>query len=324
MIAGVRGSFVVGVGIVLFGCSGRAIPGAGDSGETSTSESTTAPAPVDESGAPRPSTTTSPDTSTMSTTGVDPSTTFGDESLGTLEGSSCFSFICVGDTPPAIEQCDPLADECPDGEKCVWYVDTGLVLRRDAARCIPVAGDVPPFHPCTLPNGTGPDITDDCDASSYCLDVHGNPDRGFCAPYIVESDCSAYPGSQFAMENGSSFPAACLVYDCDPRDPAACAEGMSCMHYPAFLYGSRMCWFAPDDAALPTWSACEYATGCGDGRLCLDDAYLEGCVGDRCCTQWCDIDAPSCDDPSLACERYPTWDDESTLGACVTPGTLER
>lgn len=312
--------------IALTACGSRAIAGTSDAADGSTSNTTTTDAPPVADSGPSPSG-TSASTATTSTTTVGSSTTVSDESgESSNDDSACSSFVCIPDMGSTIEQCDPMGDDCPDGEKCVWYADPdGGGLRRDAARCIPVTGDVPPFHPCVLPNGIGPDITDDCDARSYCLEVYGTSNDGFCAPYLRgDYDCSDYPGSSWAEENGSSFPAACLIYDCDPLDANACDEGMSCLHYPAFLYGSRMCWFAPDIVAPPIGSACEYATGCGDGNLCLDVFYLEGCADDRCCTQWCDVDAPSCDDPSLVCERYPEFDEQSTLGACVSPGTLER
>lgn len=203
----------------------------------------------------------------------------------------------------------------------MWFVAPGEQLRRDRARCITVTGDRKPFEPCNLPTGIGPEISDDCGADSYCLEVYGTADHGFCAPFTKAHgiyDCDDYPGTQSAVENGSDFPAACLFYECNPLDASTCPVGMTCTLYPAWLYGTNHCWFVPP-GDLPIGTACDYGE-CGAGKLCISGEAVPGCVHDRCCTQWCDLDVPECDDPAAKCQV--TFGVFPTVGACLVPGFM--
>jgi hypothetical protein len=252
----------------------------------------------------------------------------GETFAETFDATGC-GFLCPPDATHPESQCDPVAQDCVEGEKCVWYVAAPGLGRRDAARCIPVTGDGQPFEPCMLPTGFGPGITDDCGAESYCLEVYGTADHGFCAPFVqgARYGCDAYPGASAAIENGSDFPAACLHYECQPLVEGSCPEGMQCTFYPAFLYGTNMCWFVPPEAELPLGAACDFGE-CGEGALCVPGEWAPGCREERCCTQWCDLNAPSCDDPAAACELFPVWGgdgdpDFEWLGACVVPGSFD-
>jgi len=246
------------------------------------------------------------------------------------ETDGCSLFQSCEEQPE--ELCDPIEQDCPEGEKCVWYAHQNSGLRREAAKCIPVTGDLAAFEPCTLQNGTGPEITDDCDAESYCLEVYRTADHGFCAPFIdgYEYSCDAYPGTSSAIENGSNFPSACLHYECQPLLPGSCPEGMQCTFYPAFIYGTTMCWYVPAQSELPLRAACDFGE-CGAGKLCALAKWVPGCEADRCCAQWCDLDAPACDDLDASClwfphSAFPYAGDEAdfeSLGACVLPGSFD-
>lgn len=237
-------------------------------------------------------------------------------------------FLCPPDATHPEAQCSPAEQDCPEGEKCVWYAPSGGQGRGSAARCIAVTGDIEPYQPCTLPTGIGPGITDDCGPDSFCLEVYGSADHGFCAPFVdgPSYDCEAYPGASAAVENGSDFPAACLHYDCHPFVPDSCPPSMQCTFYPAFLYGTNMCWFVPEQADLPLGSECDFGE-CGEGKLCVPAEWTSGCTGERCCTQWCDVNVPACEDPAAACELFPVWNSGGILefdwlGACVLPGSF--
>lgn len=222
-------------------------------------------------------------------------------------------------------KCSVAAQNCPDGEKCVWFALEGG-LRRDNAKCIPIDGDVPAFEPCSLPNGIGSDVTDDCGADSYCLEVYGTADHGFCAPFAVGGDCSSHPGTQPIFENGSDFPAACLLHPCHPLQDGACEDGMRCMFYPASLYAQAMCWVESEPTPDPLGTPCDYGS-CGEGQLCASAEWLPGCDAERCCAQWCEFPGGTCDAPGTTCEFLPLWnygaDNYEDLGACLVPGVLE-
>ncbi|MBK6917375.1 MAG: hypothetical protein IPH07_08255 [Deltaproteobacteria bacterium] len=248
-----------------------------------------------------------------------------DDSSSADDASGC-GLPCSADALQPGDDCEPIEQGCAPGFKCVWYLPEGGERRREAGRCIPVTGDGQPFEPCSLPNGIGPEITDDCGADSYCLEVYGLSDHGFCAPFMDGplDDCRRYPGARPALENGSDFPSACLIYECQPLVEGACPAGMQCIFYPAFLYGANMCWFVPPMPAPPLGAPC--APGeCGPAQLCLRDEFLPACDSDRCCAQWCDLRAPTCDDPATICEHTGIYDRDPAfewLGACVVPGAF--
>lgn len=279
-------------------------------------------------------TTTSGTTTSASGTGVVAS----DTSSGTTVGSSSSGepwdesggcgFLCPPDATHPEAQCDPIAQDCPAGQKCVWYVPPGGQQRREAARCIEVTGDAVAYEPCTLPTGIGSAITDDCGPDSYCLEVYGTADHGYCAPFYRDEGypCQDYLPAIPALENGSEFPSACLHYECHPFVQDTCPPFFQCTYYPAFLYGTNMCWYVPPEADLPLGAECDYGE-CGEGELCVPAELTAGCTGERCCTQWCDLNAPACDDPATQCELFPVWDSGTIpefewLGACVLPGSL--
>ncbi len=288
---------------------------ASESAGASTSESTGTDA-TQTSGAP----TTDPSTSAGATTSATGTTS------DTAPDTDGCDFVCETSGPTEEpEACSPSANDCPprDGQpqKCVFYVSTNGSLRREGTTCIPVTGDKGPFEPCSLPTGIGAEISDDCDASGYCLEVYGTADHGFCAPYCEPGfGCDAYPGASHSQENGSTFPEACLYGDCDPLDPQACPEDMRCVFYPAWLYDATQCWKVPE-GGLELGASCDFGE-CAPGLLCVPSDYANGCQGDRCCVEWCEKDNPSCADPDTNCEG--NWVGVNVnAGACVIPGSTE-
>lgn len=225
-------------------------------------------------------------------------------------------------------ECIPTDQNCEEGLKCVWYIAEGSGLRRNNARCIPVTGDRAPFEACSLPTGLGPDITDDCGSDTYCLEVYGTADHGYCAPFAQSGSCENYPGTSAVFENGSAFPAACLLHPCHPLDSSTCPQGTRCMYYPASLYANAVCWSDDVPADLPLGAACDYGT-CGDGRLCAPSSWLPDCEHDRCCTQWCDVQAgTACGVAGTTCGSFHIQQANDAafdnVGACLLPDVFER
>lgn len=313
--------FVAAIGVVAAVACGPLVP-AGDGSSDGGGD-------VESTGAAATATTSQATTTLGSGTGsLDTGSTTSGLTLADTEDPGGCGFLCPPDATHPEAQCDPVAQDCPAGEKCVWYVPSGGQQRREAARCIAVTGDAVGYEPCTLPNGIGPEITDDCGPDSYCLEVYGTADHGYCAPFYSDEGypCEAYLPAIPALENGSTFPAACLHYECHPFVQDTCPPFFQCTYYPAFLYGTNMCWYVPPEADLPLGAECDYGE-CGEGELCVPAEWTSGCTGERCCTQWCDLNAPACDDPATQCELFPVWDSGTIpefewLGACVLPGSF--
>ncbi|NVB38822.1 hypothetical protein G6O69_13355 [Pseudenhygromyxa sp. WMMC2535] len=284
-------------------------------------------APADEAAADSSEGGLDENTSATDEVGTNTESQSDDDSDSESEGGT---FVPDEDTDPTM-QCEPYIQDCPEGEKCVWAVPENGSQRRDGAVCIPVTGDRQPFSTCSLPTGIGQEISDDCGAESFCLEVYGTADHGFCVPFAKDTadftPCDDYPGTEYATENGSSFPDACLFYDCSPLLAESCPDEMRCVFYPASLYVTNICLNVPAEYELPVGAPCDFG-GCGEGKLCAPQEWLPACAGERCCTQWCDLDSPSCATEGTQCEFFPIpseYDnpDYTNLGACLVPEPFE-
>jgi hypothetical protein len=233
--------------------------------EASTSESTTT---TDESG-----------TDTSSSTDTDTDDTTNDT------WDSGLSFYALPADVGPIEECDPFAQDCPDGEKCVPYASSGGVW--DANKCVPVTGDGAPGDPCTW--GGIVEATDDCGADSICWDVMDVDGQliGVCTPLCPGTadmpECD--PGSSCLIAYDGSV-TLCLA-DCDPL-AQECGDGLGCFWDG---YGFH-CIFTTDD--IPTGEPCSYINDCAPGNLCADAAALPACDGQACCAAYCELSDPVC------------------------------
>ena len=100
--------------------------------------------------------------------------------------------------------CNPLANECADGEGC-YFVSEASVCAPDASGSMGAAGD-----PCMYIN--------DCDDGLFCADGSVVPDCGrqyCCAPFCVAGDDST-------CEDGQS----CVPFFPDGSAPASCLAGL--------------------------------------------------------------------------------------------------
>ena len=272
-------------------------------------------------------TTTPPPPPATSTTSVD-STTNGsgeDESSTSAgfikdpDGSSC---LVVGSEPwHSCFECDPYAQDCPEGEKCMpWANDGGD--RWTAHRCSPIFDDPDAIGESCTVEGSGVTGFDSCELATMCWDVDPETLEGTCVPLCAgdETDpqCPA-PTECLVADYGEL--AVCLPtcdplgLDCDPGD--LCVPNLD-----------RFFCVPPREDA-PAGGPCEYFDGCAPGLVCLDsetvapscDPGLSGC-----CTPYCDLSAPDpaagCFEPGQECAAW--WEGgappgQEILGVCVTP-----
>jgi hypothetical protein len=214
--------------------------------------------------------------------------------------------------------CDPIAQDCPEGEKCVpQSIDDGGVW--DCVLCLPISGDLPPGSPCSLDNPLQP--VDDCGATSFCWNAHesdgqwvGGVCRAFCGGTYDNPIC---PPAEFCLLTDQGNVTLC-VPSCDPllqdcADTDACGfdrTGFACTH----SHGS------------PVGAECETRHDCAPGLQCVDAAELPACAGLACCTSFCALDIvdPQCDAlPGSECvamfepDSAPPGADN--VGLCVLP-----
>ena len=203
--------------------------------------------------------------------------------------------------------CDPLSQDCPEGEKCVPYASTGNAW--DANKCVPVTGDRAVGEPCTY--GGSVEATDDCDATSWCFGTDLE-NMGTCASMCGLDHACQEDHSCFVANEGSIN--VCLA-DCLPLLPNTCAEGELCR------------WWSDTFSCLPTGETlepdaeCTFTTPCGAGQFCVSAAVIEGCAGEGCCTDYCDLSQP---DPCMApesCRELGAAEEPefADIGGCLLP-----
>jgi hypothetical protein len=235
-----------------------------------------------------------------------------EESESSADTSSGFVPDLGEDIEPS---CDPFAQDCPEGEKCVPYasgVDTW-----DGNKCVPVTGDGQPGDTCT--SGGAVAGTDNCGAESICWDVKDVEGEllGVCTPFCggTADNPICEPLTSCVIANEGSI--TLCIATCDPllQD---CAEGLGCF----WAVEDFNCVFTTDE--IPTGEPCGYINDCSPGNLCADAATLPSCNGSACCAPYCDLSSPSCSIAETECVTFfeeglapPGYED---VGVCILPG----
>lgn len=228
-------------------------------------------------------------------------------------------FIVAPDVGPTV-QCDPIAQDCPEGQKCMpWANDGGSSWNAD--KCVPVDPDPAAIgEPCTV-TGSGVSGIDDCDVGAMCWGVDAETGMGTCAELC---GCSAAtptcdtPDTICTITNGGVLPLCRPA--CNPFDPMACPDGQGCVPVGDLFVCSVDA--SGDSGAIG--DPCEFINACDPGLFCADAASVPGCGSSGCCSSYCsDGDDTVC----LAGQACVPWyqpgdapdDCLATVGACANP-----
>ncbi len=197
--------------------------------------------------------------------------------------------------------CDPIGQDCPEGQKCVGTSLAGETW--DANKCVPVLGDLPPGAACQWDGLIA--ATDDCDADSMCW-------AGVCVPFCSGSASDpTCPTSHVCTIAYAGVIAYCQP-TCDPL-VQDCAEGEGC-----FWVGDQ---FACMSAAVcdPPGQPCSFIADCCATQICVEAGLAPSCAATFCCADLCDLDAPTCP-PGSECVAFfaggapPSYED---VGLCL-------
>ncbi len=209
-------------------------------------------------------------------------------------------------------QCDPAAQDCPEGEKCTSYVSMPGGQTVDATKCVPSTGTAVAGEPCIREAEN-----DDCDAGFFCMtEVSGNTGDGFCLEYcdIMTMQCE-FGGECFAFNDGA-LPI-CQV-TCDPLAPG-CPDGQGC--YAAFSnFVCAITGVGPEGGA--DGASCSTIQSCNPGLICRTGTV--GCSGESgCCTPYCDLTEGPEQCPEATEECIAALDDPppglADVGFCGVP-----
>lgn len=269
---------------VLAGCAAKDDDDDGDSGDTSAGSSGT-------------------DAGTATT---DPMPTGTDAATSDTEGGN--------------GECDPRAQDCPEGLKCTAY---GKMAGDEwnANKCVDepnnggVAGD-----PCEIMGADMFTGIDTCAKGYICQNPDEELKNGACVEFCKPDD--SCPNTSGGMApclpaNDGKLPiclASCnpLIQDCPGQQ--ACYGDPS--GPPFFCYG-------PDPKNGGTDGAkCGFTNDCLAGLHCADAATVEGCTGDAtaCCTPFCALDEMACTGMEMCSPFFPTpQPGYENVGICVLP-----
>lgn len=216
------------------------------------------------------------------------------------------------------DKCDPYAQDCPDGEKCVPFSSSGGGW--EGHKCVPIMGEQATGEPCTY--GGVVEATDDCDGTGMCwdaIDVDGElvgTCHAFCTGSPATPECP--PGSSCSISGGGTVNV-CLT-NCDPiiQD---CNPGFACY----FTGGTFNCVFTMQDT--PAGQPCGFINDCAAGLACVAAVILPACEGSNCCSPFCALELgdAQCDAvlPGTACVAFfeENWAPPGYehVGVCVLP-----
>jgi len=260
-------------------------------------------------------------TTALDTSGEPPSTYEDDDG-----GTGC-TFTCPDPPPPPplptggggpVFECDLVAQDCPEGEKCMPWANDGGDL-WNATRCSPIAESPGALHEGCAVEGSGTSGIDDCGLSFVCAGVDPRTNVGTCSAL-----CS-WGGDEFLCDDPDEACAVIngvvplCVHGCDPLAPD-CGSGQGC-----HLMGDAfVCENVPGEV-IGSGEPCSEVNTCQADLICAYNPEFD-CgeePGQGCCAAFCDVSVPdSCVEAGALCIPWipvalpPRWVD---LGVCVPP-----
>ncbi|MCB9566138.1 MAG: hypothetical protein H6710_02795 [Myxococcales bacterium] len=259
---------------LIVGCSGGKGTSASETSDNSSTSSASAASSTSTSSASASS------TSGGSQTG---STSAGSASASA--GSSGSSTGAVFIVPPdgGVGQCDPLAQDCPEGQKCTavspmegepWGVNV----------CVDVMGDGQVGDPCDVMNGKYTGL-DNCAEGFICLLTDDDGVGGTCVEFCNADMLCPQSGAMCSVYNDGSLPI-CLA-NCDPLTQD-CAVGQGC--YPAAGGGTFVCFKTSVGMGEGgVGDGCNYTNQCQPGLMCAAPELVPDCAESGCCSPFCAV-----------------------------------
>ena len=238
------------------------------------------------------------------------------EESTSFESDGC-NVICDSDLPEP--GCDIFSQNCAEDEKCVAYSTTGGGW--NANKCVKITGDRKPGEACTTVGG-GTSGIDDCEKGAMCWNVNSEGKGNCVAQCTGSAEMPICPDDILCSVLGLELLALCFP-SCNPllQD---CPGDELCV----FLDNEFWCIGDDSDIAGQANDACEFASACDKGFLCLEPDTASASCDPRsigCCQPFCKFPDSPCPNPDQKCvqlldpENLPPGDTKLEVGICKLP-----
>jgi len=248
------------------------------------------------------------------TTGAPPTT-----GSGMTDGSTGVEFLQPPDMIDGF-QCDIWMEDCPEGQKCMPWDNTGGGS-WNATKCSPInANPGQEGDECTV-EGSATSGIDSCDKHLLCWYVN-DMNIGTCINMCTGSEeAPSCPGGQSCDVSNMGSLILCLE-TCDPL-VQSCPDGQIC-----FFDGvdQFICDFDASGEEGQYGDPCAFINVCDYGLFCAAPESVPDCVsGDGCCSPYCNITEPNTCPGAPQQQCVPWWNEgeappgQENIGACAIP-----
>jgi hypothetical protein len=313
---------LLGAALVVVGCGDDKDPGQTNSATNNTNNTNNTNATDETQGG---SVTGNVNPTTDGTTGVDgttgaPVTTSGPDTTG----GTTMSFIMPKDGGGGVKECDIWAQDCPPGEKCMPWDNSGSGS-WNSTKCTPVnANPGGEGDDCTV-EGSGVSGVDTCDVGKLCWYLDEN-NAGKCIDMCTGSpDNGQCDDGQICDVSNDGVLILCLT-ECDPL-VQSCDEGQICFYSP--FSQTFICDFDASGEMGAYGDPCAYINVCDYGLFCASPESLppgECDSTDGCCTPYCNLMEPNNCPGAMGGQECVPWYNmgeappgQENIGACAVP-----
>lgn len=211
-----------------------------------------------------------------------------------------------GSTVPPAPSCDPVRQDCDDGDKCTALRSGDL---QDRYNCVANDGLLGEGEACLAAPSSGQDL---CARGLVCVSGSFEQTDGACLP-LCSNDLQCDGGR--CIDDATTGVRHCAP-ECSPFEATCPGTRQDCLSTQS-TFACRYPGEGDQAGALDTCDAVA-GIGCAAGLVCIQGGVLVGCGAAFCCTDLCDLDAASSPCAgALSCNDLGS--DQSNVGACTVP-----